>query len=154
MGLLTPCSVLRGGFLYIMIVPGGRFLLPQAVSRGFVKGGGWFWMKLIPALQGMFYCVTKFSPCGSLVLVLDKYTLATIIHQTHCYYELYEHSWDWSILGLQWRNQTSYKQCILAHLSLYWGSIGTNIYHQLLATVQDHQLKLQTFLLKHYLSNL
>ena len=36
MGLLTPCSVLRGGFLYTMIVPGGGFLLPS--SR--VGGGG------------------------------------------------------------------------------------------------------------------
>ena len=34
-GLLTPCSVPRGGFLYTMIVPGGGFLLP--LSR--VPGG-------------------------------------------------------------------------------------------------------------------
>ena len=45
-GLLTPCSVPRGGFLYTMIVPGGGFLLP---SNRVPRGGGWFWMKLIPA---------------------------------------------------------------------------------------------------------
>ena len=36
MGLLTPCSVPRGGFLYKMIVPGGGSLLPS----GRVPGGG------------------------------------------------------------------------------------------------------------------
>ena len=30
MGLLTPCSVPRGGVLYTMIVPGGEFLLPSS----------------------------------------------------------------------------------------------------------------------------
>ena len=39
MGLSTPCSVLRGGFLYTMIVPGGGFCSLQVVSRGFVPGG-------------------------------------------------------------------------------------------------------------------
>ena len=42
MGLLTPCSVPRGGFLYTMIVPGGGFLLPSSrvprVCPG--EGGG------------------------------------------------------------------------------------------------------------------
>ena len=33
---MTPCIVPRGGLLYRMIVPGGRFLLPS--SR--VPGGG------------------------------------------------------------------------------------------------------------------
>ena len=41
MGLLTPCSVPRGGFLYTMIVPGERFLLPSCrVSVVFAMGGG------------------------------------------------------------------------------------------------------------------
>ena len=44
MGLLTPCSVPKGGFLCTMIVPGGRFLLHSSAS------GGGFWTKLIPAL--------------------------------------------------------------------------------------------------------
>ena len=48
MGLLTLCFVPRGGFLYTMIVPGGGFLFPS--SR---VPGGWFWMKLIPALVGV-----------------------------------------------------------------------------------------------------
>ena len=30
MGLLTPCFVPRGGFLYTKIVPGGGFLLPSS----------------------------------------------------------------------------------------------------------------------------
>ena len=34
MRLLTPCSVLRGGFLYTMIVPGGGFLLPSSHVPG------------------------------------------------------------------------------------------------------------------------
>ena len=46
MGLLTPFSVPRGGFLYTMIVPRGGFLLPS--SR---VPGGWLSMKLIPALS-------------------------------------------------------------------------------------------------------
>ena len=45
MGLLTPCSVPRGGLSYTMTVPGEGFCFLQVVSRG-----GWFWMKLIPAL--------------------------------------------------------------------------------------------------------
>ena len=48
-GLLTPCFILRGEFLYTMIVLGEGFCSLQVVSRGFVLGG-WFWMKLIPAL--------------------------------------------------------------------------------------------------------
>ena len=47
MGLLTPCFVPGEGFLYTIIVPGGGFLLPSSRVPG---GGGWFWMKLIPAL--------------------------------------------------------------------------------------------------------
>ena len=45
-GLLTPCFVPRGGFLYTMIVLGGGFLPLRVVSRG-----GWFWVKLIAALN-------------------------------------------------------------------------------------------------------
>ena len=44
--MLTPCIVPRGGFLYRMIVPGGGFLLPSSRVPG---GGGWLWMKLVPA---------------------------------------------------------------------------------------------------------
>ena len=36
-GLLTPCFVLRGGFLYTIIVPGGVCSI-QFVSQGFVPG--------------------------------------------------------------------------------------------------------------------
>ena len=39
MGLLTPCSVPRGGFLYTMIVPGGGFLLPSSRVLGICPGG-------------------------------------------------------------------------------------------------------------------
>ena len=47
MGLLTPCFVPRGGFLYTMIVLG--YNLPSSRVPGVCPGGGWFWMKLIPA---------------------------------------------------------------------------------------------------------
>ena len=47
-GLLTPCSVLMGAFLYTMIVPGEDFCSLQVVYQGFVPAGG-LWMKLIPA---------------------------------------------------------------------------------------------------------
>ena len=39
-GLLTPGSVTRGGFLYTMIVPGGGFLLPSSRVPGVCPGGG------------------------------------------------------------------------------------------------------------------
>ena len=39
MGLLTPCSVPRGGFLYTMIVPGGGFLLSSSHVRRVCPGG-------------------------------------------------------------------------------------------------------------------
>ena len=39
----------EGRVLYTMIVPGEGFCSLQVVSRGFSGGGGWFWMKLIPA---------------------------------------------------------------------------------------------------------
>ena len=39
-GLLTPCSVLRGAFLYTMIAPGEGFCSLQVVYQGFVRGGG------------------------------------------------------------------------------------------------------------------
>ena len=40
MGLLTPCSVPRGGFLYTIIVPGGGFLLPSSRVPRVCRGGG------------------------------------------------------------------------------------------------------------------
>ena len=40
MGLLTPCSVSSGGFLYTMIVPGGGFLLPSSRVPGVCHRGG------------------------------------------------------------------------------------------------------------------
>ena len=51
-GLLTPCSVPRGAFLYTMIVPGEGLFFLQVESWLSVPGGGgvgWLWMKLIPA---------------------------------------------------------------------------------------------------------
>ena len=39
-GLLTPCSVLMGAFLYTMIVPGEGFCSLQVVYQGFVPVGG------------------------------------------------------------------------------------------------------------------
>ena len=39
MGLLIPCSVPRGGFLYTMIVPRGGFLFPSSRVPGVVQGG-------------------------------------------------------------------------------------------------------------------
>ena len=46
-GLLTPCFVPRGGFLYTMIVPGGRVFAPLEACPGFVPGRGngfgWNW---------------------------------------------------------------------------------------------------------------
>ena len=50
MGLLTPCSVPRGAFLYTMIVSGEGFCSFQVVLGGCPGRGGWLWMKLIPAL--------------------------------------------------------------------------------------------------------
>ena len=58
MGLLTPCFVPGEGFLYTIIVPGGGFLLPSSRVPGVCPGGGWFWMKLIPALQSEFLSPT------------------------------------------------------------------------------------------------
>ena len=40
-GLLTPCSVLMGAFLYTMIVPGEGFCSLQVVYQGFVPAGGY-----------------------------------------------------------------------------------------------------------------
>ena len=39
MGLLTPCIVPRGGFLYRMIVLGGGSLLPSSRVPGVCPGG-------------------------------------------------------------------------------------------------------------------
>ena len=40
MGLLTPCLVPRGGFLYTMIVQGGGFLPPSSRVPRVCRGGG------------------------------------------------------------------------------------------------------------------
>ena len=48
-GLLTPCSVPRGAFLYTMIAPGRAFAPFKLCTRGLSWGGGWLRMKLIPA---------------------------------------------------------------------------------------------------------
>ena len=51
-GLLTPCFVPRGEFLYTVIVPGVGFLLPlSGVPEVYPGRGGWIWMKLIAALS-------------------------------------------------------------------------------------------------------
>ena len=50
MGLLTPCFLPNGGFLYTMIVPRGGFLPPSSRARG-LSLGEWFWMKLTAALM-------------------------------------------------------------------------------------------------------
>ena len=50
-GLLTPCSVPRGAFLYTMIAPGEGFAPFKLCTRGLSRGGGggWLRMKLVPA---------------------------------------------------------------------------------------------------------
>ena len=45
-GLLNTYSVPKGGFLYTYCSRGEGFCSLQVMS-----GGGWFWMKLIPALR-------------------------------------------------------------------------------------------------------
>ena len=40
----------EGRVLYTMIVPGGRVFAPFKFCPGGLSRGGWFWMKLIPAL--------------------------------------------------------------------------------------------------------
>ena len=55
-GLLTPCSVPRGGFFVHNNFPGGGILLPS--SR---VPGGWLWMKLIPALIQQFLPIHFYS---------------------------------------------------------------------------------------------
>ena len=85
MGLLTPCIVARGGFLYRMIVPGGRVFAPfkscpGGLSQGW-GGGGWLWMKLIPAL--LCYCVTHLANkiqvslknCSKCLYIIDFATI-------------------------------------------------------------------------------
>ena len=59
MGLLTPCIVPRGGFLYRMIVPGEGFCSLQVVSLGFVQGGG----------MGMDEIDTCITVCASLQII-------------------------------------------------------------------------------------
>ena len=40
-GLLPPCFVPRGGFLFTMIVPGGGSLPPSSRVSMVCPGGGW-----------------------------------------------------------------------------------------------------------------
>ena len=40
MGILTPCFIPRGGFLYTIIVPGGGFLPPLGCVPRVFPGGG------------------------------------------------------------------------------------------------------------------
>ena len=40
-----------GGFLYTMITPGGGSFAPFKSCPEGLSWGGWFWMKLIPALD-------------------------------------------------------------------------------------------------------
>ena len=83
-GLLTPCSVLRDGFLYIMIVPGGGggFLLSSRRAPG-----GWFWMKSIPALlyfarEMMLHAKSFFRP--HFILIKIKFIKFREIKGNHC----------------------------------------------------------------------
>ena len=70
MELLIPCFVKRGGFLYTVIVPGGKFLRPSS----FVPGG-WFWMKLIAALYSN---KIKCKICQSKFQSVDKESVAHV----------------------------------------------------------------------------
>ena len=78
MGLLTPCFVPGEGFLYTIIVPGGGFLLPSSRVPGVCPGGGWFWMKLIPALympsDSLYGSKYKYIPAG--IDVASRYKVA------------------------------------------------------------------------------
>ena len=49
MGLLILCFVPREGFLYTVIVLGGRVFALFELYPGGLSRGGWFWMKLIAA---------------------------------------------------------------------------------------------------------
>ena len=61
MGLLTPCSVPRGGFLYTikMIVPGGGFSLPSSRVPGLYLGG--------MVLDEIDTCITVSVPLGGVI---------------------------------------------------------------------------------------
>ena len=76
MGLLTPCFVPGEGFLYTIIVPGGGFLLPSSRVPGVCPGGGWFWMKLIPALETEFNALRFIS--YTIPRLCSTYAIATI----------------------------------------------------------------------------
>ena len=70
MGLLNPCFVPRGWFLYTMIVPGGGFLLASSRVPGVRLGGrGWLWMKLIPALS---FVISSVAPTRSYAYLITK----------------------------------------------------------------------------------
>ena len=68
MGLLTPCSVPRGGLLCTTIVPRGEgFCSLQVVSRGFVSGGGGV---VLDEIDTCISWVVKIQMCIFLILFL------------------------------------------------------------------------------------
>ena len=80
-GLLTSCFVLRGGFLYTMIVLGG--FAPFKSCSGGLSQGGWFWIKLILALYGkdsilLFQVFLENSLC----LIIQQWFILNIIIST------------------------------------------------------------------------
>ena len=72
-GFLTPCFVPRGEFLYTMFVPGRVFAPFKSCPGGLSPaGGGWFWMKLIPAL-GLSCKFSKRTWCSHITKFKDLY---------------------------------------------------------------------------------
>ena len=70
MGLLTPSSVLRGGCLYTMIVPGGGFLLPSSRVPGVCLGG-----MVLDEIDIAFvsFLIRQFVDCVTLYQVLSMF---------------------------------------------------------------------------------
>ena len=88
MGLLTPCFVPGEGFLYTIIVPGGGFLLPSSRVPGVCPGGGWFWMKLIPALRDNVWHQNKQTKKGaSNCMILEHVTTCTFLQNRSAKYQ-------------------------------------------------------------------
>ena len=96
-GLLTPCSVLRGGFLCAMIVLGDGFCSLQAVSGGFAPGERMFMDKIDTCLTISYditarlkACVICFNSCNSAITedsVLEVYLPVLGCHEkkiTNC----------------------------------------------------------------------
>ena len=54
-GLLTPCSIPRGGFLYTMIIPGGGFLLPSSGVPGVCPWRGMVMDEIDTYIAGLKY---------------------------------------------------------------------------------------------------